>query len=81
MTPDDVAPPVTIDCRRVGVRPHALVRRLTQATIALPTAAFALMLAYALLYPPSAFAGTWAQVAAGLLLIASLATGAGAFLA
>lgn len=79
MDPD--AAPVTLDCRRVGVLPHALVRRLTLATAALATAGFAVLFALSLAYPSEALAPAWGTLTAGFALLASLGTGAGALLA
>ena len=76
-----VAPPLELECRRVGRLPHALVRRLSWATFALLAAGFAALLVISLIYPDQARAPSAGTISAGLALLASMATAGAALLA
>ena len=81
MTPVGDAPPLDLAVRRIGTRPHALVRRLTWATIGLLTSSFAALLVLSSLYPVQSSAPSWATLAVGFGLLASVGTAAAALLA
>ncbi len=81
MSADPAYAPLEIAALRVGTRPHALVRRLSRATLALFTSSLFGLLVLSLIYPHQSMAPSWAVVPVGLALMASVATAAGALLA
>lgn len=72
---------LVIESRQVGVRPHALVRRLSRGTFALMMAAFVASLVMSWMYPGSEMAPTWFNVALGLSFITAMGTALAALLA
>ena len=81
MSTDPAVPALEVAARRVGTRPHALVRSLTRATLALVTTGLSALTVLSLIYPQQSMAPRWAVVPVGLALMASVATAAAALAA
>lgn len=79
---DADTPPMTVEGRRVGVRPHSWVRRLSRGLFGLLTGTFAAMMVLSWIYPGgSREAPSWALISLGLSFFATVAVAAGALAA
>ncbi len=77
----DAAPPLVVEARRVGTRPHAWVRRFTRATVALLTTSFAAMIVLSWIYPALSQTPPVVSIGLGVACLTAVATTAAALVA
>ena len=69
MSGDADAPSLAVESRRAGTRPHAWVRRLSRATVALLTTTFAAMIALSWIYPTESQTPPGVSLALGFAIL------------
>jgi hypothetical protein len=80
MSGDADAPSLAVESRRAGTRPHAWVRRLSRATVALLTTTFAAMIALSWIYPTESQTPPGVSLALGFAILTAMAMAAAALL-
>lgn len=78
---EDAAPPLVVEARRVGTRPHAWVRRLSRSTVALLTTTFAAMIVLSWIYPTESQMPLALSIGLGVAFLTAMATAAAALIA